>query len=140
MLHAAVTAHPMPCGKHADTPDESKLVRSHGSIGTFVLALQSSSTAAYRQQASCERSVEDRDEGGEDNGNFSDAVGISHKHAALELRNEQYIATPQEVSLRQVVSCIPDVDRACVTIKEAITRGQHCMVRQGTFQSHYYFI
>ena len=65
MLYAAVTAGPMPCGKHADTPDESKLVRSNGSIGTFVPALQGSSTAAFRQQASSKRSFEDREDGGE---------------------------------------------------------------------------
>ena len=65
MLHAAVTAEPMPCGKHADTPDESKLVRSNGSIGTFVPALPGTSTAAFRQQASSKRSFEDREDGGE---------------------------------------------------------------------------
>ncbi len=65
MLYAAVTAEPMPYGKHADTPDESKLVCSNGSIGTFVLALQGSSTATFRQQASSKRSFEDREDGGE---------------------------------------------------------------------------
>ncbi len=65
MLYAAVTAEPMPCGKHADTPDESKLVRSDGSFGTSVPALQGSSTAAFRQQASSKRSFEDKEDAGE---------------------------------------------------------------------------
>ena len=64
VLHAAVTADPMPCGKHADTPDENKLVCSDGSIGTFVPALHGSNTVAFGQQAS-KRSFEDREDGGE---------------------------------------------------------------------------
>ncbi len=65
MLYAAVTADPMPYGKHADTPDESKLVPSDGSIATFVPVLLGSNTAAFRQQASSKRSFEDREDGGE---------------------------------------------------------------------------
>ncbi len=65
MLYAAVTAEPMPYGKHTDTPDESKLIPSDGSIGTLMPALQGSSTTAFCQQASSKRSFEDRGDGGE---------------------------------------------------------------------------
>lgn len=65
MLHAAVTADPMPCGKHADIPGKSKLIRSDGSISTFVPTLKGISTAAFRQQASAKRSFQDREDRGE---------------------------------------------------------------------------
>ncbi len=77
---------------------------------------------------------------GDDYGTSSDAVGTSRKHATLELRNRTVYrdATGSEtLTGGQLASCIPDVDRACVTIKEAISHGKHCMVRASSFCKHY---
>ena len=65
MLHAAVTAHLMPFDEHAKTPEESEMVHSNGCLGTFVLPLHGSSTAAYAEETTSKESFEDREDGGE---------------------------------------------------------------------------
>ncbi len=65
---------------------------------------------------------------GDDYCNSSDAVGTSRKHATSELRNRTVYrdATGNEpLTGAQLPICIPDVDRACVTIKETISHGKH---------------
>jgi hypothetical protein len=77
---------------------------------------------------------------GEDYWNSSNAVGPSRKHATLELRNRKVYtdATGSEpLTGAQLPVCIPDVDRACVTIKETISFGKHCVVRASSFCKHY---
>ncbi len=66
MLKISVTAERLPYCQHAEIPEEDKVLLSNGSVGSFVLALQGSSTGAVIQQASSKRCLEDRDnEGGE---------------------------------------------------------------------------
>ena len=77
---------------------------------------------------------------GEDYGNSSNAVGPSRKHTALDLRNRKvYTDATGSAPLTgaQLPVCIPDVDRACVTIKETISFGKHCVVRASSFCKHY---
>lgn len=77
---------------------------------------------------------------GDDYGNSSDAAGTSCKHATLELRNRTVYrdATGSEpLTGPQLPVCIPDVDRACLTIKETISFGKHCVVRASSFCKHY---
>ena len=77
---------------------------------------------------------------GEEYGNSSDTVGTSRKHATLQLRNRTVYrdATGSEpLPGGQLPSCIPDVERACVAIKETISHGKHCMVQARSFCKHY---
>ena len=77
---------------------------------------------------------------GDDNGNSSDAVGTSRKHATSQLRSRTVYrdATGRKPATGgQLASCILDVDRNSVTIKETISCGQHCVVRASNFCKHY---
>lgn len=76
---------------------------------------------------------------GDDNGNSSDAVGTSRKRTALELRNRTVskdATGSRPLTCCQSASCIPDVDRACVTINETISHGRHCMLRGSNCCKH----
>lgn len=76
---------------------------------------------------------------GDDYWNSSGAAGTSRKHATLEVRNRtvyREATRSKRWTGGQLASRIPDVDRASITMKEAISLGRHCVVRASSFCKH----
>ena len=80
---------------------------------------------------------------GDDSRFSSDAAGPSRKRAKHGLRSRTVCegatgsGTVTDEPAAQLAACIPDVDRACVTMKEAIGYGKHYVVGASKFCRHH---